>query len=163
MLADDVRQCLIRRGGLTVVAAVGNAMRGDDGAGPYVASRLVPDARLAVLDAGTNPENIIDCVAALRPSYLLFIDAADFGGPPGRAAAIGKAAISDYALSTHMFPLRAVWELIERDTEAEICCVGIQPLSCSFGEGLSGCVRLTADEIADAIMAGRKSGRRVNP
>jgi hydrogenase 3 maturation protease len=148
----DVPGCLAPRPGVNALVAIGSPLRGDDGVGPYIAAGLSSTERWNVFDAGTNPENIVDAVIALRPCYVLFIDAADFGGEPGQARVIDKEQVSDTAVSTHMFPLRAVWELVERETNAEIRCVGIQPLDCSFREGLSADVRAAAEKIVGELI-----------
>lgn len=145
---DEARLSLGACGGLTAVIAVGNSMRGDDGAGPFIASRLVNSDSLAVFDAGLTPENAVDGVIGINPSRILFIDAADFGGAPGCARFISKNEITDYTLSTHMFPLRAVWEILEHSLHADIYCVGIQTLDCGWGEGLSPDVARAAEELA---------------
>lgn len=148
---DSVRSCLELQDGLNVIVAVGNVMRADDGVGPYIASRLAPSERLAVFDAGVNPENIVDAVIELNPSSVLFVDAADFGAEPGEARAISKDELTDCALSTHMFPLRAVWEIIERDTDAKVSCLGIQPQDCGFHIGLSRKILAAAETITERL------------
>ena len=101
-----------KAGPITVVLGVGNRDRGDDGVGSVVAAELsrrqsadgseksvvsgkelpTTDCSLltphsspatAVLDCGVAPENYLSRVAAMHPRHVVFIDAADFGAPPG--------------------------------------------------------------------------------
>lgn len=155
LLTDEVKQCLNLRDGLNIVVTIGNSLRADDGVGPYIASYLSNHTRLVVLDAGNTPENFVDEIISLSPTYIVFIDAADFGGFPGQARQIKKDEISGFTLSTHMFPLRAIWEIIEQSISAEIRLIGIQILDYSFSNRLTNEVRQIADEI---IMALNNSG-----
>lgn len=151
MLTDEARELLRLREGLNIIVTIGNCLRGDDGAGPFIASKLRTDQMMVVFDAGTTPENYVGKIIELKPSSILFIDAADFRGTAGEVRSIHKDEISDYALSTHAFPLRAVWEIIEQSIEVEIRLIGIQPLDISFGERLSNEVRRAAEEIAEIL------------
>ena len=151
LLTAEAKQYLKLHEGLNIIVTIGNSLRGDDGVGPYIASCLTHRDCLVVLDAGTTPENFVDKIICLSPSNIVFIDAADFGGFPGQAHTIKKDEISDFTLSTHMFPLRAIWEIIEQSIPAEIHLIGIQPLNCCFSEGLTNDVRQTADEIVMAL------------
>ncbi len=150
-MTGEARELFKLPEGLCVVVTIGNSLRRDDGAGPYIARKLIAREELAVFDAGTTPENYINKIITLRPACVLFIDAADFGGKPGEVRRIGKDEISDYTISTHMFPLRAVWEMISQSTDAEIRLAGIQPLDVQLSEGLSAEVLRAADEIIKTL------------
>ena len=156
MLTDEVKQCLQLRKGLNIVMTVGNRLRRDDGVGSYIASRLCVNEHLVIFDAETTPESFVDRIIELNPSYLLFIDAANFGGFPGQIRIIHKNQMSDFTLSTHMFPLRAIWEIIEHSISAEIRFIGIQPVDCGFGEELSDDVKHTADDIISLLNSAYK-------
>ena len=130
---------------------MGNSLRRDDGAGPFLASMLKSSGNLTVIDAGSTPENHIDGIIAINPRRVLFIDAADFGGAPGEARLIPIEAIPATTLSTHGFPLSAVCELIRQSIPAEIRFIGIQAKDCGFGERLSEEVRKMVEEIAGAL------------
>jgi hydrogenase 3 maturation protease len=153
LLAGDIQKALEFRSGLNIILTVGNVCRMDDGAGPYIASQLAGLCEMAgfgnvwVVDAGQTPENHFDKIVTSNPSYVLFIDAADFGGRPGEIRLIGKSHLSDLSISTHMFPIRAIWELIEAEIPTQIQAIGIQAEDCGFGEGLTEVVRQSADEI----------------
>jgi hydrogenase 3 maturation protease len=147
-LTDDVLKAFSAFPGKTLFVTVGNSLRSDDGIGPFIAARL---EGCAVIDAGVKPENIIEDATALKPTRIVIIDAADFGGEPGEAKIISREHIPETTLSTHTIPLPVVTALLEEDTGAEIIFIGIQPKSVEMGEGLSPEVEKTALEIINAI------------
>lgn len=135
----------------TLIITVGNDFRADDGVGPYIASKLKPSTKLSVIDAGSNPENIIDQVVKLSPQRAIFIDAADFGGSPGELRLIDAEHIPETSLSTHSVPLPVVSRILQEDTQAKIYFIGIQPESVEHREGLSDKVKLAADTLIKHI------------
>ena len=143
---------------------VGNSFRSDDGVGPFIADRLAAweDARelresegseMAIdwINAGQNPENIIDEAIARNPDRLVVIDAADFGGEPGEARIIPSELIPESTMSTHMIPLNVITQLIADETGSETVFLGIQAVSFSLGEGLSQRVQETGERIVDFL------------
>jgi hydrogenase 3 maturation protease len=67
----------------TVIVGIGNTLKGDDGAGPWVCQKL-QEARVSaeLIDAGTVPENYIQPIISKSPQNLIIIDAIDSGAPP---------------------------------------------------------------------------------
>ncbi len=149
-LTGDVLDVLKPGQGLDLFLTVGNPFRSDDGVGSYLASFLM-DLPVRLLDAGQTPENIIDEATELKPSRVIILDAADFGGKPGEVRVISEEAIPETTLTTHMVPMNVVSRLITESTGAKIIFIGIQPKTVTLGEGLSPEVRQTADEIVDVI------------
>ena len=154
MLTADVADVLTPpNDGLLVIIAVGNPLRGDDGVGPYISSKIkaqntneAQNYNTKIINAEERPENIIDEVVALNPSRVIIIDSANFGGIPGEARIISEDEISDVVLSTHMFPLRAISKIIEEDTGAKV-----QQKTIEIGSKMSNEVVKIADEIIDII------------
>jgi hydrogenase 3 maturation protease len=139
-------------GSLTLIISIGNALRGDDGVGHYIAEKLKTGIKnLTVIDASDQPENIIDSAISLKPARTIFIDAANFEGQSGEARIINPDTINDAIFSTHTFPLQIIAKIIAEDTRASVYLIGIQPKNLDFGEGLSEEVQKTADEIISAI------------
>ncbi len=136
-----------------LIIAVGNYSRADDGVGPYIALRLKQSSKLSVIDAGSRPENIIDQAVKLLPQRIIFIDAADFGGFPGELRLIDSEHIPEASLSTHSIPLPVVSHILQKDTQAQIYFIGIQPQSVAQQEGLSGEVKSAADVLIKHINA----------
>jgi hydrogenase 3 maturation protease len=135
----------------TLIIAVGNCFRADDGVGPYIASGLKQTTKLSVIDAGYTPENIIDEVVKLSAQRIIFIDAADFGGSPGELCLIDSGHIPESSLSTHSMPLSVISRILYEDTKAKIYFIGIQPESVEHREGLSCQVKSAADELIKHI------------
>ena len=141
-----------------LIVTVGNSLRGDDGVGSYIASKLsdLPKGFL-LLDAGDRPENIVTDAVDLRPARTVIIDAADFGGAPGEARFIPDDAIPQTPLSTHSFPLPVITSILRQDTGSEVRFLGIQAKFLGLGEVISPEVLAAADEII-ALITGFNSG-----
>lgn len=135
----------------TLIITVGNCFRADDGVGPYIASCLRQSSKLAVIDAGFSPENIIDQAIKLSPQTIIFIDAADFNGSSGELRLIDSEHIPETSLSTHSIPLPALSRILHEDTKAQIYFIGIQPKSVEYRQGLSGEVKSAADDLIKHI------------
>jgi hydrogenase 3 maturation protease len=150
-LTGDVLAVLSSGPGSPLFLTVGNSFRSDDGVGPYLASRLAA-LPVRVVDAGYTPENIIDEVTGLKPSQIVILDAADFGGKPGEVRVIPEEAIPETTLTTHMVPMNVVSKLLTEGTGAKAVFIGIQPKTVALGEGLSPEVRQAADEIVAAVL-----------
>jgi len=152
LLTAEVTEKIKKSKRHTVIVTVGNSFRMDDGVGPYIFSKLESKGKLKIIDAGSTPENIAEEVIGLKPSLVLFLDAADFKGRPGEARVIDESQISESALSTHAVPMYIVSGLIKAETNAEVCYIGIQARNFGFGEGLSAEIKNTADEIVNEII-----------
>lgn len=152
-LTVEIRQALRPAEGRNVLVTVGNSFRGDDGVGPYVALQLGSLPSLKVLDAGFTPENIMDEVIDYAPAKMVVVDAAKFGGEPGKVELIGEHAIPETTLSTHTIPLNVIARLI-RDSlpQLEVVFVGIQTNTVALGtESLSDEVKAAADDLVELI------------
>ncbi len=139
--------------GLTLIITIGNALRKDDGVGPYIAEKIkqsLPE-NIALINAGDTPENCIDEAVGYNPKKVIFIDAGNFDVKPGTVSVIPEDAIPQNSLSTHSFPLPIVCGIIREDTGAEIVFIGIQIKDISFGEGICSEVKFGADKIIEII------------
>ncbi|MCX8170900.1 MAG: hydrogenase maturation peptidase HycI [Candidatus Bathyarchaeota archaeon] len=122
-----------------VILGVGNVLRGDDALGPEFISRLMGKLpkKVKLIDGGVMPENFIGHIRRFKPSHVLLIDAADFGGKPGEIRLIPPEQISSVALSTHSIPLHILAELIGRYVGAKVMLLGVEPKSLNLGEDVS--------------------------
>jgi len=150
-LTADIVSALKSRPGTNVVVTAGNTFRSDDGVGPYVAAGLSVVPGINVIDAGYTPESIIDDVVALNPKYIVFIDAADFGGQPGEIKVICEDSVFDALVSTHMIPLPMVGRMIVDQIKADVSYIGIQVKTLEFGETLSPEVKVAGEQLIAAI------------
>ncbi|MFH1387526.1 MAG: hydrogenase 3 maturation endopeptidase HyCI [bacterium] len=141
--------------GTTLIITVGNDFRSDDGVGPYIAGKCPKlKAGYRLLNAKDQPENIIDQAIAARPAKVILIDGADFRGQPGEARIVKKAEIPQQTLSTHIFPLNIIAEMIEKEVGAPVWFLGVQAKNLEFGEKLSEEVAATAEEIIKYLNEG---------
>ncbi len=109
-----------------------------------------------VIDGGSAPENLLWKVRRLKPSHILLIDAAHFGGRPGELGIFPPDQISGVAISTHTMPLNILTELLE-ETGAKVILLGIEPKNLRFGEKISPEVREAVERGAEIIIESLKA------
>lgn len=137
-LRDEIRSWLSGYR-LLIILGVGNPLRGDDAVGLEILRRLrgrVP-RNVRLIYGGTSPENFISKISRLRPSHVLIIDAAIFGGEPGEARLIPPEQVPDETISTHTIPISVLASLIQKETNAKVMLLGIEPKNLGLGEGMS--------------------------
>jgi len=150
-LNAKVREILRPTLGLNLILTVGNRYRSDDGVGPYIGSKLTSKENLLVINAESNPENIIDQVIDAKPITIIVIDAADFGGKAGEIRIIDKEQIPEMSISTHTIPMSVIASIFEKDTSATLRFIGIQPRNVALGEEICSEVKDSALEIIKEI------------
>lgn len=144
---DEIRHHL--RPGF-VLLGVGSRMRSDDGAGSIVAERLARSGLKNAFDCGGVPENYLGRVEKLQPSDVLFVDAVDFGAPPGTAALFGGRTFRVQSLSTHSAGLSPIVDFLAQACDALCYVLAIQPQSVAEGEGLSEPVQRAVEAIVSS-------------
>lgn len=124
--------------GKTVILTVGNILKGDDGFGPVLASRI-KDKIPTVIDAGTAPENYVSSIIRQTPDTILVIDAADFKGECGEARLFDIEEMRNISyFCTHNFPLQFILRFLKNNCQqAQVLFLGIQPKLVVFHEGLT--------------------------
>lgn len=134
--------------GKVCILGVGNRMRGDDGAGSWVAERLAGRVSVPVFDGGTAPENYLEKIAALLPDTVLIIDAADFGGSPGEMRLFRAEEVGPGGLSTHALSLSLAAEYLRTRGRATVRLLAIQPADAGLGRPMSEAVRRAVEQAA---------------
>ena len=142
--------------GNIVLVGVGNAMRGDDGAGPALIRELKAHMggehpRITMIDAGEVPENVLMDVVAREPDVIIFVDAADFHATPGTTRLIESCEIRADGFSTHNASLKLSMDFLHRETNSDILLLGIQPAHIRLGEGLSEPVKKAIENISNLL------------
>ncbi len=146
-------------------------MKGDDGVGPFVASRLQEEWSKNVdtdvggtggstgvaVDCGTTPENYTAVVRRLRPELLVIVDAAQMGLEPGACRIIPGERVGVLGLSTHSMPLTLFMSYVG-DLVIETVLVGVQPESMALGAVLSPQVAAAAEGLVARIVQGKLDG-----
>ncbi|MEM2912769.1 MAG: hydrogenase maturation peptidase HycI [Candidatus Bathyarchaeia archaeon] len=133
---------------------IGNPLKGDDALGLKILRKIrgkVPRS-VKVIEGGIAPENFIGKIGKLRPSHVLLIDAALFGGKPGEAKMISIENIPSVTISTHMVPLYMVAGLIKEKTGAKTVLLGIQPKNLNLGGEISQEIKESIEKIAKTII-----------
>jgi len=157
-----------------VVLCIGNTTRTDDAFGPMLAEKLrgAVQEHIAIINAGTTPENYTGTIRKLAPSHVLMIDTADMDIVPGESRFVEAQAIEGFTLSTHAPPLRVIAKYLSTAIKAKVALLAVQPRSLEFGEGLTDDLRnaliVTAEALIELLMRQRNPDRlfrlsRANP
>lgn len=136
-----------------VVLTVGNAMMGDDGAGPRLYEMMAhsPIPGWEAIDGGSAPENESHRVKALRPDALVIIDAADMGLEPGDVRLIDAESIADmFIMTTHNLPLSFLIDQLKEDIP-EVFFIGIQPDVVAFAFPMTPAVSEAVDVVYQSL------------
>lgn len=136
-----------------VLMGVGNPMRGDDGVGVAIIQRLQenPIPSVMLLNTETVPESYIGKVESHRPTHVLLVDAANFGGRPGDTRLIDSQHIGGQAVSTHSLPLTIFITYIEKSLGIKVLLLGVQPKTVAFGEGMTSELAEASKRIAETL------------
>ncbi len=139
-----------------VVLTIGNAMMGDDAAGPLLAALLQrsPAAGWQVVDGGSVPENVVHRVRSMAPGRVLVVDAAEMELAPGEVRLVDDRLIVErFITTTHDLPISFLIEAL-RQTVPEVHFLGIQPSLIGFGVPLSATVERAVLDIHARLQQG---------
>ncbi|MBN1540654.1 hydrogenase maturation protease [candidate division KSB1 bacterium] len=131
-----------------VFVALGNDLRGDDGAAYRFVDKLKSRSKFAsiqVIRAGTTPENHLHQICRDSPQAVVFIDAADFGQKPGTIEMLPDDRLKTSA-STHTYSLAMIAQYLQFECPAAaVYYLGIQPHSLACGTLISAEVNAGLD------------------
>lgn len=130
-----------------MLVGIGNQLRSDDGLGPELIKRLDKKIAAHCIDAGLSPENYIGKIIKLKPQAVIFVDAVSMEDPPATIRFIESGQISEYGFSTHNMSPKLMIDTIIKETNAQVCMIGIQPLTVEFGEQISGQITKAIDTL----------------
>ena len=155
-LEQDMKQQAQPR---TLVLALGNPIRSDDGVGIVALRCLEKDPRVRgtvdLLEGGTKGLELVSYIAGM--SRLLVLDAVDVGAVPGTIVRIqgkelgslpGKGNVHDLALSDILNALR----LLGQEPQ-EAVLLGVQPGTTELGTSLSKSVESSLPLLVEAAIA----------
>ncbi len=137
--------------GHVVVMGIGNPCRGDDAAGSMVAQLISDAPGVRVIDAQEVPENYLRQVVGENPDTVVLIDSVDLDSAPGCVALLDKDEVAGYWPSTHRTPLSLLMDYLERETQARIFLIAVQPRHTAFMQPISGEVHASVASIAGML------------
>jgi hydrogenase 3 maturation protease len=136
-----------------LVLTVGNAMMGDDAAGPLLAKRMAgsPIDGWDVFDGGSMPENYIHQIREMSPEQILVVDAADMDLAPGEIRIISDEKLDDpFIMTTHTLPLSYLIQSL-RESTPKVELLGIQPDVVAFSFPVSPEVKQAVEDVYENL------------
>jgi len=134
--------------GKVLVMGIGNRLRGDDGVGPEIVSRLNNRSHnLLLFDVGEVPENYLEKIASEKSNTIVLIDAVELGASPGTIEIIESEDIKDESFSTHKVSLKLVAHYLRKRTSADVFLLGIQPHNTELGGEISELVKEALEKV----------------
>ena len=137
--------------GKVLILGVGNPLRGDDGAGPYLIKQLKGRVDATLLNGEEEPENFLDQIAGMKPDSILIVDAVDLGANPGSVALLEEDQMERRSLFTHHASLKLFIECVKGETGANVLVLGIQPKSIEIGQEMSNEVKESLGHLRDIL------------
>jgi len=145
-MPDDLHN-LVHGPECKLFVGIGNVLKSDDGVGVYIVQGISENDKIKALVAGVSIENYIGKINRLPHDILILVDALDFGKQPGYFNMMTPDEIMDYTPMTHNLSISKLHVFFK----SPVLILGIQPLSVSFGEGISEPVKKQADAILSLI------------
>jgi len=145
---EDLRQQLEELlQGRVCLMGLGNVACGDDGFGVRLAEELLEAGVPDVVVARTTPEHYIGRIADQGFDRLVFLDAVEFGAPPGSVVLLNAHEIcARYAqISTHKISLGVLAKWVRASSRTKVWLLGVQPQSIKPGETITPTVSATRD------------------
>ncbi|MGZ9052508.1 MAG: HyaD/HybD family hydrogenase maturation endopeptidase [Rhodoplanes sp.] len=141
------------------VVGLGNLILSDEGVGVHVVRRLdesysFPDD-VVLIDGGTSAIDLLDQL--VEAEHIIFIDAAQTGGPPGSIVALQGARLPVWfreRMSPHQIGLAdllATLSLMDH-TPDSVTLIGIEPQSMELGTELTPQIDAAADEVLVKVL-----------
>jgi hydrogenase 3 maturation protease len=137
--------------GKVLLIGTGNALRGDDGAGPAIIDLLAGKVKASLLDVGEVPESYFSSILGEQADTVVVIDAANFGAAPGDLAVLEVEDITGCSISSHQMPMDLFFRYIRENSHSEMFAIGIQPAQIGFGEPMSPAVADTVRALAELL------------
>ncbi|MDP8247193.1 MAG: hydrogenase maturation protease [Candidatus Tritonobacter lacicola] len=150
--------------GNAVILGMGNELKADDGAGVVLARRLIADLnsskRITIISAGSSPENYIRNILAAEPDAIIFIDAADTGGSPGKISLHGAGSLLPSPPSTHSISPGMIMKMLSFSSQSKIRLLAIQPKTLALNGGISPEVERSINWLEKTIVEAVKNSQR---
>lgn len=136
----------------SVIAGVGNSLKGDDGAGPFFIARMrKTTAPFVLIDTGSSPENWSGKIEKEKPDTIMVVDVADFGAVPAEAKIFEIEELEEKGFTTHSMNIRFWMKYLKDTTKADVFLLAIQPKKIGFSEEISPEIKECIEKIVQAI------------
>ena len=112
-----------------IILGIGNELKYDDGAGPFIVSRLskeISKGNIILINAQTVPENFTGKIRKENPSHIIIIDACLMGLNPGDYQIVNSDEFTNIGISTHSMSLSYFVKFLNQDN---VIFLGIEPQS----------------------------------
>ena len=106
---------------------------------------------MVCIDAGSAPENYTGKITKENPDTILIVDAVHLDLSPGEYDILKPSEIVKSGFTTHDISPRMFLEYLEKETNANIYFLGVQPENVSFGNEMSENVKKTLKKITVLI------------
>lgn len=136
-----------------IILGIGNNLKSDDGAGPYVIDNLkdISSDKVILIDAQTVPENFTGKIRKERPSHIIIVDACLMDEEPGTVKIVDREDFNNIGISTHSMSLSYFVKYLETDMDFKVVFVGIEPKLMEFANALTPKVKEGADSLIEII------------
>lgn len=151
-IKDNLKEAILDYSKI-IILGVGNELKSDDGAGPYVIDRLgdVSSENVILIDAQTVPENFTGKIRKEQPSHLVIVDACLMDEEPGTVKIVNRDDFNNIGISTHSMSLSYFVKYLEQDNSFSVTFVGIEPELMEFANALTPKVKEGADNLIEII------------
>jgi len=132
---------------------LGNVDHGDDGFGVRLAENLIEAGMPDVVIAGTSPDRCLGRVVQEGFDHLIFLDAVDFGSPPGSVVLLNTEEIVARLpqISTHNISVGLLAKWVEANGNTRAWLLGVQPGSLKPAESLTTNVQTSLDALGELL------------
>jgi len=138
--------------GKIIILGIGNKLKGDDGAGSILISRIKGKTKVNLFDCEEVPENYTQPIIEARPDNIVMVDAADWNGLAGAIRFINMEEINNISFSTHDSSLKIFIDYLKKHLpNTHIIIIGIQPKRSGFLDSLSPEVEKTVAELSQFL------------
>lgn len=151
-IKDNLKEAILDYSKI-IILGVGNELKSDDGAGPYVIDRLgdVSSENVILIDAQTVPENFTGKIRKEQPSHLVIVDACLMDEEPGTVKIVNRDDFNNIGISTHSMSLSYFVKYLEQDNSFNVTFIGIEPELMEFANALTPKVKEGADNLIEII------------
>lgn len=139
--------------GKCAIVGIGSEIKGDDGVGSILISRLKGKTSAKLFDCAEVPENYIQPIIKVRPDSILIVDACDWAGSPGELKLVKNEELEQFGFSTHNASLALFCGYLKQELpNLSIIILGIQIKGTGLMQPLSCEVKATLERLVEFFM-----------